>query len=141
MKSASSAEAAKGKAKYNSTVKKLQARAEHQVLLLQQAKEGIDLEHELQHVSNVRLCLCLVLHPSSKQVLTKTPCFVQVLADGICQQKVLYEQLKPLHDAWLQGEHLETRWEPTGNADWDTLVKLVDNCNPMLSALFTVRAV
>lgn len=52
MKSSAAAEAAKGKAKYNSTLKKLQARAEHQVLLLQQAKEGLDLEHELQHVSD-----------------------------------------------------------------------------------------
>jgi hypothetical protein len=125
---------------YNSTVKKLQARAEHQVLLLQQAKEGIDHEHELQLVSCDQWSTRFALNPS-KQVLTKSPCPVQILADGICQQKVMYEQLKPLHDAWLQGEHLESRWEPSGSADCATLVKLVDNCNPMLSALLSVGAV
>lgn len=82
----------------------------------------------------------LALHPS-KQVLKQDlyGC-AQVLADGICQQKVLYEHLKPLHNAWLQGDHMKG-WEPTGNMECDTLVKLVDNCNPMLSAMLMVGAV
>jgi len=121
----SSEAACKPKSKYMASFKKLQAHAEHQELLIQQTKDNITLEHE-QH---------------------------RVLADGICQQKVLYELVIPLHHEWMQQPVAEdctsSQWlrscadgvvRPPGSG-WDTLVSLVASCNNMLAAILQVGRV
>lgn len=74
-----------------------------------------------------------------------------MLADGICQQKLLTEFLEPLHQLWLQhpdAAAVHTEWLSAAvngcwgcsNQDWGTLVGLVANCNNMVSSLLKVSA-
>jgi hypothetical protein len=77
--------------------------------------------------------------------------FLQVLADGICQQKALYELIIPLHQQWLlhaSADRVHERWLtdcPSSSCslsrlDCSTLLGLVVNCNPMLAAICQVSA-
>jgi hypothetical protein len=75
---------------------------------------------------------------------------VQLLADGICQQKVVYQLLVPLHQRWLLhpcANPVHEHWLSScidscssSQLDWGTIVGLMANCNPMLAALFEVSA-
>lgn len=106
---------------YVNTVKKLQAQADSQAQLHQELSQQIGL-----------------------QLLAQS-----VLADGICQQKVVYDVIIPLHQQWLQdpsiaaadqgvaGCQQQQRWQMP-HPELATLVGLMENCNPIVSALLRV---
>jgi hypothetical protein len=103
---------------YVNTVKKLQAQAEQQAQLHQELSQQIGL-----------------------QLLGQS-----VLADGICQQKVVYDVIIPLHQQWLQDpdqdlagcQHQQhSRWQ-LPHPELATLVGLMENCNPIVSSLLKV---
>lgn len=68
-------------------------------------------------------------------------CAVQLLADGICQQRLLYELLVPLHQQWLRNDDSVasiSSWCAADDNSRGELVDMVASCNPIVAALLKV---
>jgi hypothetical protein len=71
--------------------------------------------------------------------------FQLILADGVCQQMVLYDVMMPKHQPWLDVEPCTAQQQVPEKqitiSQSSRVVQLVDNCNPMLRAMFYVSVV
>lgn len=73
--------------------------------------------------------------------------FQLILADGVCQQMVLYDVVMPTQQQWLAVEPCRAQqqksWvhdpqQVTNGPGLSSVVQLVETCNPMLKAVLNV---